>query len=576
MKKRGSSRKSKRSQSGVITIVILIVVVVAAIILVGNIIFSVIKKGSGDIHSDIFSVGLTSATKPIADSSQVMVKIHRSSGKGNISSIRFLLKDNSGRYYNHNLTTNLPNELETKTYNITYSSIGLASGTIVQVQFVPVFKDVSGKEYLGVLGPEIKLGAGINIACSNGEKRCNPFDTNVNQTCVNSLWSGTKNCSGFLKCSTGICINNVTCVDADNDGYNQSAGGCGLGDCDDSNADANPGASEICNNDVDENCDDFKCICDNDADGYDAYDGVNCFGGDCNDDNADVNPGVDNDADDYNVCEDCNDDNADVNPGATENCETDDDDNCDGDINENCGTECDGDSDGYDVYDDTDCLGNDCDDGNADVNPGATEYPGNGIDENCDGYDLMVYNIVSCQDIWASGYYSLQNSVSSTTDENCFNIYSNWVVLNLNGNTISSGGVSQGYGYTTSGVYIDYDLERIFIKNGYINDFNGHGIYIASNTQNIIVDGINERGSDDYSCIGIGLYASQSNEIKNSNFEKNYVGVWDQYWTSKLYENLRVCDTSWYNWYSDGSSNNEYRSITCDSSNAGGICSYNC
>jgi hypothetical protein len=47
---------------------------------------------------------------------------------------------------------------------------------------------------------------------------------------------------------------NIPCIDEDEDGYFVEGVGCAPVDCDDANADVNPGAAEICNG-IDDNCD---------------------------------------------------------------------------------------------------------------------------------------------------------------------------------------------------------------------------------------------------------------------------------------------------------------------------------
>ena len=100
---------------------------------------------------------------------------------------------------------------------------------------------------------------------------------------------------------------------------------------------------------------------------------------------------VDNDVDGYKSNVDCNDNDPSINPGAIEVCDGVDN-NCDGAIDEGgvCGggTCTDGDGDGYFAYDAADCpAGDDCDDTNPAVNPGATEVCGNGLDDDCVGGD---------------------------------------------------------------------------------------------------------------------------------------------------------------------------------------------
>ncbi|MBI2580295.1 putative metal-binding motif-containing protein [Candidatus Woesearchaeota archaeon] len=82
--------------------------------------------------------------------------------------------------------------------------------------------------------------------------------------------------------------------------------------------------------------------------------------------------------------QDCNDANININPGATDICGNGIDENCfAGDATCPCS---DKDGDGYGSPGAGTCLGGsatDCNDNNAAINPGATDICGNGVDENC-------------------------------------------------------------------------------------------------------------------------------------------------------------------------------------------------
>ena len=145
-------------------------------------------------------------------------------------------------------------------------------------------------------------------------------------------------------------------------------------DCDDTRADVNPGAPEVCDSlDTDENCNGY-------SDDNDTSVDVSTYGAFYDDDDVDS---FGDDATLVNQCNaprgsvlvggDCRDSDSDFYPGAPEtDCSDPNDYNCDGSV-----AYADADGDGFAA-----CI--ECDDSDGSVNPAASELC-NGVDDDCDG-----------------------------------------------------------------------------------------------------------------------------------------------------------------------------------------------
>ncbi|MAY81681.1 MAG: hypothetical protein CL930_12975, partial [Deltaproteobacteria bacterium] len=186
--------------------------------------------------------------------------------------------------------------------------------------------------YSEVEGDLLCTGAGLVGADAPGGD-CDDGDASINPEGEETAADGVDgNCDGVEQCY----------VDADNDGFRTTDGavvdsesidcsGDGVAnadapdtDCDDGNADVNPGMGDAIGDELDADCDGFEiCYADLDGDGYRTSEVVESEDADCADE---------------------------------------------GEANR-------------------DAPLVDCDDSRAGVNPGAEEIPGDGVDQDCDGTD---------------------------------------------------------------------------------------------------------------------------------------------------------------------------------------------
>ena len=139
---------------------------------------------------------------------------------------------------------------------------------------------------------------------------------------------------------------------------------------------------------------------------------------------------ADNDGDGASNLTDCDDSDSSVYPGASEYCDSKDND-CDGDVDELGAVDAetfylDNDGDGFGIsgatytactplsgYVSGSDLGFDCDDTRSDTNPGATEVPDSGNDEDCDGEEVCFL------DSDGDGYRGDASSTVTSDDFDC-------------------------------------------------------------------------------------------------------------------------------------------------------------
>ncbi len=258
------------------------------------------------------------------------------------------------------------------------------------------YADSDGDGYGDSVRPADACAAPTGYVTDNSD--CNDADRNTHPGALEVCDGRDNNCDATI--DEGV--QTTYYQDADGDTYGNAAvtkSGCerpvgyaaSSADCDDTSASIHPGATESCNS-IDDNCDGqtddgvkTRFYADTDDDGY--GDDQNTI------DSCSRLQGY------VSVGGDCNDQASAIYPGAPETCDGLDED-CDGQIDEDVQTTFYADSDGDNYGDPQNAMqgcqppegyldsDTDCNDTAPDIHPGASDVCGDGIDQDCNSYDL--------------------------------------------------------------------------------------------------------------------------------------------------------------------------------------------
>jgi hypothetical protein len=347
-------------------------------------------------------------------------------------------------------------------------------------QILSWYPDTDGDGF-GALSPVLQSCCQPTGYVSNNTD-CDDANASINP---NTIWYADIDGDGFGDASStstgcalplGYVLNSTDCndgnpsinalvtyyLDLDQDGYGNpsvSVSNCGQPagyvsnntDCNDNSSSENPGVTEIADN-IDNDCDGLidegfsplTWFLDSDQDGFGGPTSVQSV----------TSPGPN-----YTLTGgDCDDQLIAVYPGATEICDGIDN-NCDGQFDNGLTFAlyyADNDGDTYGDPNDSTLAcsqpsgyvtnNTDCDDANASLNPGATDIPENGIDEDCSGQDapLIPINL---------GMYQFTGTVDCTTQDNAVTSQPSGATFSLfegvGTNCSAAGGVFNRSGWNT-------------------------------------------------------------------------------------------------------------------------------
>jgi len=207
--------KNKKSQANILVMILVILMILVLMIVIWNIVYSNVKQSGGKVSIEQFKVKLAfdKENAVTIEGEEITVRVHRGTGKGDLKAIKFIFKNDNGDQEIIEITTNLPEELETKPYTFDTSTI-LGVADITKVSFVPMFEDDNSDDIYGMETDDEEVNT---CDPESGSTTCGIWQCGTKKNnCGTEVNCGTP-CSPGDTCEEGICVEEPCANDIDCD-----------------------------------------------------------------------------------------------------------------------------------------------------------------------------------------------------------------------------------------------------------------------------------------------------------------------------------------------------------------------
>ena len=263
-----------KAQSGIITTVLIILVVLAAIIVVWNVFNKTLNSSTEQVSVDAFSLKGDLKYSLSTDDKKINVTLYRPAGGTdvNIIGVKLVFEDTDGSNHIYQDYVNYPKELETKYYVLDFNDLtppitdfSLLKKVAVYYVYLNNGKNVTTNLEIASsskpkLDSNVTTGFNPALPCNDSDRDhygigsgCINTDCNDNnnRTWVNMSLYADRDSDGY-----GFGVPMVYCLNGTVPFGNSTIGG----DCNDTSSVQRPNATEILNNELDENCDGYGDI----------------------------------------------------------------------------------------------------------------------------------------------------------------------------------------------------------------------------------------------------------------------------------------------------------------------------